>query len=204
MVTGKPKLLIATTNLGKFKELSSLLSDCPFSLVSLDDVGIDVAVAESGSSFEENASLKAAAYARIGGLPTLADDSGLEVEALGGEPGIFSSRFAGPRSTDADRVAHLLHKLDNIPEGERNARFRCVIAVSWPGESPEFYSGECLGRIVRAPRGSNGFGYDPVFFLPELGRTMAELSTEEKDRVSHRGRAARKAAAALKRRAASG
>ena len=197
----KPKLLIATTNLGKFKELSSLLSDCPFSMVSLEDLGIDEDVAETGSTFEENASLKAAAYGRMSGLPTLADDSGLEVDALGGEPGVFSSRFAGPGATDADRVALLLQKLDNIPEGERDARFRCVIAVSWPTESPEVYSGECEGRIAGAPRGSNGFGYDPVFFLPELERTMAELSVGEKSRISHRGRAARKAAAALKRRA---
>lgn len=197
----KPKLLIATTNLGKLKELSSLLSDCPFSMVSLEDLGIDEDVAETGSTFEENASLKATAYGRMSGLPTLADDSGLEVDALGGEPGVFSSRFAGPGATDADRVALLLQKLDNIPEGERDARFRCVIAVSWPGESPEVYSGECQGRIAGAPRGSNGFGYDPVFFLPELDRTMAELSAEEKSRISHRGRAARKAAAALKRRA---
>ena len=202
MVTGRPRLLIATTNPGKFNELSSLLLDCPFAMVSLKDLGIDGNVAETGSTFEENASLKAAAYGRASGLPTLADDSGLEVDALGGEPGVFSSRFAGPRSTDADRIALLLQKLDNIPEGERDARFRCVIAVSWPGESPGLYSGECLGRIVQTPRGANGFGYDPIFFLPELDRTMAELSADEKSWISHRGKAARKAAAALKRRVA--
>ena len=197
-----PKLLIATTNPGKFDELSSLLSDCPFSMVSLQDVGIDEDVAETGSTFEENASLKAAAYGHTSGLPTLADDSGLEVDALGGEPGLRSSRFAGPGATDADRIALLLQKLDNIPDGEREARFRCVIAVSWPSESLELYTGECLGRIVQTPRGANGFGYDPIFLLPEIGKTMAELSGEQKSKVSHRGRATRKAAAALKRRVA--
>ena len=202
MKTGKPRLLIATTNVGKLRELSSLLSDCPFPIFSLAEAGIDEDVAETGSTLEDNAALKATEYARLSGMATLADDSGLEVEALGGEPGPFSSRYAGPGSTDADRIAHLLRKLDNIPERQWSARFRCAIAVAWPGEPLELHIGECRGMIVRTPRGDNGFGYDPVFELPELGRTMAELSAEEKNRVSHRGRAAQKAVAALKRRAA--
>ncbi len=197
-----PKLLIATRNRGKLRELKTLLAGCPFNLVSLDDVGVAEDVAETGSTLEENAILKATTYARLSGLPTLADDSGLEVDALGGEPGPLSSRYAGEGATDAQRIAFLLKKLQNIPEELWTARFRCVIALAWPSEPVELYTGECHGRITRHPRGTNGFGYDPVFLLPELGRTMAELSAEEKDRISHRGIAARKAAAALRQRAA--
>lgn len=199
MGTGKPRLLIGTSNEGKLRELSSLLSECPFALVSLTDVGIDADVAETGSTLEENAALKATTNSRMSGLVTLADDSGLEVEALGGEPGVFSSRYAGPGATDAQRIAHLLGKLNDVSEEEWRARFRCVIAVAWPGGAMDLFTGECHGRIVRTPRGDSGFGYDPVFFLPELGRTMAELSPAEKNRISHRAEAARKAAAALKR-----
>ena len=202
METRKPKLLVATTNPGKLKELVPLLSGCPFKLVSLAEVGIEEDIHETGSTLEENATIKATAYARLSGMATLADDSGLEVEALGGEPGPLSSRYAGPGATDDQRIAYLLQKLDNISEQEWSARFRCVIAVAWPDRPVELYTGECQGRIVRAPRGVNGFGYDPVFLLPGLDRTMAELGSEEKNQVSHRSEAARKVVAALKRRAA--
>ena len=124
------------------------------------------------------------------------------MDALNGEPGVLSSRYAGERTTDAQRVEFLLRKLDNIPEEDLSARFRCVIAVARPGRSVELHSGECRGRLIRTPRGDNGFGYDPIFLLPELGRTMAELASEEKNRVSHRARAARKAAEALTQQAA--
>ena len=199
-MTGQPKLLVATTNPGKFKELSSLLAGVPHALVSLDQVGVAEEIEETGSTLEENAALKARGYAQLSGLPTLADDSGLEVEALGGEPGPLSSRYAGEGATDQERIAFLLRKLQNIPEEAWRARFRCVVAVVWPSESLELYSGACNGRIVRTPSGSNGFGYDPVFLLPELGKTMAELTLAEKNRVSHRSMAARKAAAALKQK----
>ena len=202
MADNAVKLLIGTNNPGKLEELTSLLIDAPFALVSLSDAGIDTDVAETGSTLEENATLKATTYARLSGMPTLADDSGLEVEALGGEPGVHSSRYAGPGATDSQRIAHLLEKLDNISEAAWNARFRCVIAVAWPDQPCEVFAGECPGRIVKAPRGDNGFGYDPIFMLPELGKTMAELSSQEKNRVSHRSKAAQKALAALKRRAA--
>jgi XTP/dITP diphosphohydrolase len=192
------RLLIATHNPGKLIELTWLLGDVPFDLVSLADVGIHHQVDETGETFEQNAALKAETYARLSGLPTLADDSGLEVDALGREPGVRSSRYAGEGATDAQRIAFLLQKLQNIPEQAWTARFRCAIAVAWPSEPVRLYTGECLGRIVREPRGSNGFGYDPVFLLPERGKTMAELSAEEKNRVSHRSMAARKAAAALR------
>jgi XTP/dITP diphosphohydrolase len=202
MTNSASRVLIATRNPGKLRELASLMSGSPFSLVSLSDVGIETDVPETGSTLEENAALKATAYARLSGMVALSDDSGLEVEALGGEPGPLSSRYAGEGATDAQRIAFLLQKLNNIPEDEWRARFRCVIAVAGPGRPAEIYGGECRGMIVSTPRGVNGFGYDPVFFLPELGRTMAELSPEEKNRVSHRSRAAEKAVAALVRRAA--
>ena len=194
------RLLIATHNPGKLGELTWLLGDVPFDLVSLADVGIHHQVDETGETFEQNAALKAETYARLSGLPTLADDSGLEVDALDGEPGVRSSRYAGDNANDADRIAFLLRKLANIPAGDRSARFRCVIAVAWPRGPLELHSGACEGTIIEAPRGSNGFGYDPVFFVPAMGKTMAELTAAQKNRVSHRGLAARKASAALKQR----
>lgn len=201
MAQGAGRLLVATRNQGKLEELTALLADSPFPLVSLEEAGVEEGVEETGSTLEENASLKAATYARLSGLPTLADDSGLEVEALGGEPGPLSSRYAGDGATDARRIAVLHDKLEGIPEEAWTARFRCAIAIAWPSEPVELYTGECRGKVVRRPRGSSGFGYDPVFLLPELGKTMAELSPGQKNRVSHRSVAARKALVALKRRA---
>lgn len=192
------RLLVATRNRGKLAELNALLAGVPFALVSLDDVGIDMDVEETGATLEENATLKAETYARMSGLPTLADDSGLEVDALGGEPGPLSARYAGEGASDRQRIAFLLEKLENTSESPWNARFRCVIAIAWPSEPTELHSGTCLGRIVRQPRGSSGFGYDPVFLLQDIGKTMAELSPEDKNRISHRSVAARKAAASLK------
>ena len=201
-VVQRDKLLIATRNPGKFRELVTLLARANYCLVSLTDVSVEAEAPETGSSFEENASSKATLYGRLSGLPTLADDSGLEVNALGGEPGVLSSRYAGEGATDAQRIDFLLGKLNNVKEPNRGARFRCVIAVAWPGEAVNIYSGECRGRIAESPRGSAGFGYDPVFLVEEMGKAMAELTDDEKNRVSHRGRAARRAAAALRRRAA--
>lgn len=202
MRTGENGLLVATRNQGKLSELVSLLRACPYTLVSLAAVGIDEDVPETGSTLEENASLKAATYARLSGMLTLSDDTGLEVEALGGEPGPLSSRYAGLGATDAQRIEYLLRKLDNVPETERNARFRCAIILAWPGKAAQVYTGECEGIIIKTPRGTNGFGYDPVFLLPELGKTMAELTLEEKNAVSHRSKAARKVLVALNRDAA--
>ncbi len=191
-------LLVATRNRGKLEELAALLSDVPMRLLSLNDVGVDDEVEETGATFEENAVLKATAYARASGLTTLADDSGLEVDALGGEPGVRSARYAGPDADDAARVRFLLGKLRETPPGGRRARFRCVIAVAGPDGGVRTFAGACEGVVADAPRGRNGFGYDPVFLFPGVGRTMAELSPEEKAAVSHRGRAARLAAAALR------
>ncbi|MDA1347364.1 MAG: RdgB/HAM1 family non-canonical purine NTP pyrophosphatase [Chloroflexi bacterium] len=202
MASDPPILVLATRNAGKLRELSELMAGAAFRLVSLDDVGVEQEVEETGDTFEGNASLKAMTYARLTGLPTLADDSGLEVDALGGEPGIRSSRYAGEDATDADRVAFLLAKLQNESKGPWPARFRCVIAIAWGAEDLEYHSGDCEGVIIDEPRGLSGFGYDPVFLLPGLGMTMAELSTDQKNRISHRSRAAGKAVEALKKRAA--
>ena len=191
------KLLIATHNAGKLAELRALLRDAPFALLSLSDVGIELDVEETGSTLEENAALKATTYARLADLPTLADDSGLEVDALGGAPGVHSARYAGPDATDADRIARLLDNLAPHPQPWA-ARFRCVIAIAEPDGSIEWHTGACEGVIISNPRGDNGFGYDPVFFMLEHNRTMAELTDAEKNAASHRGIAARKAADALK------
>ena len=172
----RPRLLIGTGNLGKFRELSALLTDVPYGLVSLEDVGVRFDVDETGSTLEENAVLKATTYANTAGLMTLADDSGLEVDALGGEPGVRSSRYAGEGADDSRRIAYLLSKLDNISEDEMTARFRCVVAVARPDGPVETYTGSCEGSITRSPKGTNGFGYDPIFVVDGFGRTMAELS----------------------------
>ena len=192
-----PKLLIATRNMGKMRELRQLLGGVPHEIASLDDLGIADEIEETGATFEENAALKAEGYSQLSGLLTLADDSGLEVDALGGAPGVRSARYAGADASDSDRVSLLLKNLEGTLADDRTARFRCVIAISAPGERTRLYSGVCEGRIAAEPRGANGFGYDPVFDFPELGMTMAELPSERKNAVSHRARAAKKAAAAL-------
>lgn len=188
-----PRLLIATSNPGKLREYRSLLHDVPFGLVSLQDARINLDVAETGQTYVENAILKAATLAEASGLLTLADDSGLEVDALGGEPGVRSARYAGDNATDADRIRYLLSRLHGVPPEKRTARFVCVIAIARPDGHADVVSGEVGGLIATAPRGHQGHGYDPVFVVPELGKTMAELSPEQKDRISHRGHAATKA-----------
>ncbi len=197
-LTPRPKLLIATRNSGKLRELIELLGDVDRELVSLNDLDIHQEVEETGRTFEENATLKAKTYCELTGITTLADDSGLEVDALNGEPGVRSARYTGPDATDAERVEFLLDKLDRADHDTRTARFRCVIAIAEPGLRSTTHSGSCEGRIARRPRGDNGFGYDPIFLFPEIGLTMAELSAEQKNRISHRAEAARKAARTLR------
>jgi len=195
-----PKLLLATNNKGKVREYKSLLRGIPFELVSPAEVGITTEVDEVEKSFAANARLKATMMAAESRLLSLADDSGLEVDALGGEPGTLSARYAGEGASDRDRVNYLLTKLEGVPEEKRTARFRCVIAIATPEGEVELCSGECDGLIALEPRGNRGFGYDPIFYLPELGKTMAELSPELKNRISHRGRAAEKAREVLIKR----
>jgi len=194
-----PKLLLATNNQAKVHEYRSLLQNLPCELVAPAELGITTVVNEVGESLEENARLKATALAAESQLLALADDSGLEVDALGGEPGRLSARYAGENASDRDRVSYLLARLKGVPWPKRSARFRCVIAIAAPDGKVEFSSGECPGFITFEPRGKQGFGYDPVFYLPELDKTMAELPLEIKNQVSHRGQAARKVPQVLER-----
>jgi len=191
------RLLLATNNRGKLREYKSLLRGIPYDIVTPAELGITADVPETGGSFAENARQKAVSLAAASGLLTLADDSGLEVDALGGRPGPLSHRWAGEGASDSDRIDYLLNELRDIPEGNRTGRFRCVIAVTEPDGIVEFFTGECRGNIIAAPRGSRGFGYDPVFYVPELKKTFAELLPKEKNRISHRAMAAAKARAAL-------
>jgi len=192
------KLLIATHNKGKSLEIQALLHDINVELLTPSQINLNLEVNETGKTYTENAALKGVAFARASGLLTLADDSGLEVQALDGLPGIISARFAPmPDATDADRRAYLLMRLQGKPRPWL-ARFRCVVAIVRPGLNSvsdpsvpdlRFTEGICPGEIIPTERGQNGFGYDPIFLLPEIGRTMAELTMEEKNRLSHRARA---------------
>jgi len=193
------KLLLATNNQSKVREYRNLLQNLSYELVTPADMNIDTSVNEDGASFEENAVLKATTFAAESRLLSLADDSGLEVDALGGEPGVMSARYAGEGATDMERINYLLARLKDVPWEKRSARFRCVIAIASPDTKTELCSGECPGFITFTPRGEHGFGYDPVFYLPEQDKTMAELPPEIKNRISHRGQAAKKACQVLKR-----
>jgi XTP/dITP diphosphohydrolase len=184
------KLLIATNNPGKVREYKELLADLPVEITFPAHEGLVLEVKESGETFKENAQLKAIAYARASGLLTLADDSGLEVDALGGEPGVRSARYAGPQANDIDRYRKLLAALAAVPQEQRTARFRCVVAVAQPDGTTYTATGTCEGEIGFAPRGEHGFGYDPIFILAGgSGQTMAELAPDVKNRTSHRARA---------------
>ena len=219
MASIRPKLLIATRNQGKMREYLHLFRELPFQLLSLDDLGIAEEVEETGQTFLENAWLKANTYASLSGLLTLSDDSGLEVDALGGEPGIHSARYGGAApSSDRERVSLLLNKLANVPWPQRTARFRCVIALARspatlmgtdilynftiqqnkPGQLASVV-GSVAGMIQYEPEGDEGFGYDPVFYLPSFQRTMGQIALNEKNRISHRSDAARKAAQVLQK-----
>lgn len=184
------RLLIATRNEGKLREYEELLAGLPLTMTFLRGERILEEVEETGETFSQNAILKAGGYARISGLLTLADDSGLEVDALGGEPGVHSARYAGPRATDEDRYQLLLERMRDVPWEERRARFRCVIAVAEPEGGAWTTEGTCEGVITLAPKGEHGFGYDPIFYLPDQEQTMAQLAPEVKNRMSHRARAA--------------
>ena len=192
------RVLIASSNQGKVAEYQELLAGLDCELLSLGDVGISGDIAETGDTYDQNASLKAVECAARSGLLTLADDSGLEVEALGGEPGVRSARYAGEHASDRQRVAYLLEKLRDVPAERRGARFVCVIAIATPAGEVTFCRGECPGMIVTEPRGERGFGYDPAFLLMDLGLTMAELPPGIKNQLSHRGRAVVSARQVLK------
>jgi XTP/dITP diphosphohydrolase len=182
-------IVLATRNAGKTEELRRLLADFPVAVLNLGGFGPTPPVEEDGATFEENAVKKARSTARVLGLPALADDSGLTVEALGGAPGVRSARYAGKHASDADNNAKLLKELEE--EENRVAAFVCVVAVAVPWGPALVYEGRCAGLITREPTGTEGFGYDPVFFYPPLQKTFAQLTTEKKNQVSHRGRALR-------------
>ena len=187
------RLLVATHNPGKVREYQTLLAGLPLEVTYLDAEGITLEVEETGHTFAENAVLKATTYARASGLWTWADDSGLEVDALDGAPGVYSAHYGGPGASDADRYRKLLDALTGVSWAQRTARFRCVVALATPAGDVKTADGACEGIIAFGPAGSNGFGYDPVFYLPDRGQTMAQLPAETKHEISHRGRAARAA-----------
>ena len=197
-------LLIATNNAHKVTELRRILGEADVMLLTPADAGITLDVEETGGTFEENARLKARAFCAAGGLPSLADDSGIEVDALGGRPGVRSARYGGDGLDDADRTQLLLDELADVPEERRACRYRVVLVLARPDDSEDVVDGACEGQVAFAPVGENGFGYDPVFYVPRFGRTMAQLDPAEKDAISHRGQAARRMAALLRERAPEG
>ena len=182
------KVILASKNQHKLTELSAILSQLGFEIALESEYGLDIDVEETGTTFEENSYLKAEAVMKASGLPVLADDSGLMVDALDGAPGVYSARY-GHKASDKERTAYLLENMKDVPEGKRGAKFACVITCLFPDGRKIVARGECPGVIARAPHGENGFGYDPVFYLPELGMTYAELPSEQKNAISHRARA---------------
>jgi XTP/dITP diphosphohydrolase len=192
------KVVVATRNKGKLREIVPLLADLQLELVTIDEVAPDAELREDGVTFVENALAKARQAARATGLPAIADDSGLEVDALDGAPGVYSARYAGPGADDAKNNAKLLESLRGVPLARRSAQFRCVAVFVDPALGLEIVrEGTSAGEILEAPRGEDGFGYDPLFLALAVGRTMAELPLEEKNRISHRAAAFRALAAAL-------
>jgi XTP/dITP diphosphohydrolase len=187
-----PAIVVATGNPGKIRECAAVLTPLGLTVLDLSALDDRTEVEETGSTFEENARLKAEGYSRRTPHLVLADDSGLEVDALGGAPGVLSARYGGPGLTDRERCDALLGALAHVEDGARGARFRCVLALARDGRTLATFDGVVEGEILRAPRGGGGFGYDPVFFHPPSGRAFAELTLAEKERVSHRGQALRK------------
>jgi len=196
-------LLIATHNPGKAREYRDLLSELPLKVVYLDELGITDEVAETGMTLAENAAIKAAHFAQVTGVWTWADDSGLEVDALDGAPGVHSARFAGSDATDADRYRRLLGLLAGIPWARRTARFRCVVTLAAPAGTIGSAEGKIEGIVTFGPAGEYGFGYDPVFYIPEFARTMAQLPPDLKNSVSHRALASHRAVGVLEAHLAS-
>lgn len=183
------KIIFATTNQNKMKEIREILADLPVELVSLKDEGICTDIVEDGQSFEENAVIKAEAIQKLTGAIVLADDSGLEIDYLNKEPGIYSARYMGENTSYRIKNANLIQRLEGVPDEERTARFVCAVAAAFPDRETVVVRGTIEGRIGYEEAGGNGFGYDPIFYLPEYGCTTAELPPEEKNAISHRGKA---------------
>lgn len=193
-----PRLLLATNNPGKVAEYRQLLAGCGWELVAPSELGLSLPAEETGDTYEENARMKALKAAQVSGLHALADDSGLEVDALAGEPGPRAARFGGEGASHEKKMSLLLERLQGVPPLERGCRFICVIAIADPQGGVRLCRGGCPGLVAEAPQGEGGFGYDPIFYLRERGLTMAQLSAEEKNTISHRGRAAQIARQILK------
>lgn len=197
MTTALPRLLLGTTSQGKIRELRALLADLPAEVVVPADIGLSIDPEEGETSFVANAMLKARAYRRASGLLTLAEDAGFEVDAMNGEPGVISARWGGTDYTVKNQL--ILDRVAGLPDEQRGCRYVAVIAIATPDGHLYRRTGTCEGRVAHQPAGTGGFGYDPIFYVPELGRTMAELDGPEKDAISHRGRAVRKALPLLHR-----
>lgn len=188
----KQRLIFATGNEGKMKEVREILADTGYEILSMKEAGIDLEIVENGTTFEENAIIKAKAVMEASGELTLADDSGLEIDAFGGEPGIYSARYLGEDTSYVEKNQVILDRMGDIPEEKRSARFVCAIAAAFPNGQTRTTRGTMEGIIGYEAKGGNGFGYDPIFYLPELGKYSAQLSSEEKNKLSHRGEALRK------------
>lgn len=191
-------LVIASRNKGKVSEIRALLRGLPITVRSIDDYSGIPEIKETGQTFEENAAIKAQSIFKTTKTAVLADDSGLEIDALGGKPGIYSNRFGGEGLSDVEKCRLILSLMENIPEDKRSARFRTAVCIIDRNGNSYFTEGVCEGVITHEPVGDNGFGYDPIFHLPDIGKTMAQLSQEEKNAISHRGRALRDAVEVLK------
>lgn len=194
------RIVFATGNAGKMKEIREILADTGWEVLSMKEVGIDIPIEENGATFEENAIIKAKAVSEVCGEVVLADDSGLEIDYLNKEPGIYSARYMGENTSYRIKNANLIERLSGVPDEERTARFICAIAAFFPDGDVITAYGEVEGRIGYEEKGGNGFGYDPIFYLPELGKTTAELSDGEKNDISHRGKALRKMREELKKK----
>lgn len=193
------QLVLATANEGKFREIASILSDLRISFLSVASLGGYIPPIESGATYAENAATKAKATAELSGNWALADDSGLEVGALGGQPGVHSNRYLSLTATDRERNQRILELLEGIPPTRRGACFQCMVAVAGPGGELTLFHGSCQGIIAEVPSGNSGFGYDPIFIVPDLGVTMASLPPGVKNRISHRARALEKTKPLLQR-----
>lgn len=185
------QVIVATKNLGKAKDFEALFRPFGYEVLTLLDIDEEIDVEETGSTFEENAILKAETVAKLLNTAVIADDSGLEIDALNGEPGVYSARYAGGEKSDSANIDKVLEKMKGVPEEKRHARFRCVLAIAAPGKETKTFSGTCEGYIIEERIGENGFGYDPIFWVPSEGRTLAELQPQEKAAISHRGNAMR-------------
>ncbi|MGN0418512.1 XTP/dITP diphosphatase [Anaerostipes faecalis] len=188
----KQRLIFATGNEGKMREIREILADTGYEILSMKEAGIDLDIVEDGKTFEENAIIKAKAVMEASGELTLADDSGLEIDAFGGEPGIYSSRYLGEDTSYTEKNQIILERMKDIPEEKRSARFVCVIAAAFPDGQTYTTRGTMEGIIGYESKGGNGFGYDPIFYLPEFKKYSAQLSSDEKNHLSHRGEALRK------------